>query len=77
MANTEVGKQILVISGRTAKILFGDAPENLLQKDAVLFKLRTMAVSRALRHATIATTKKFYARIRTDRVWETPKVELA
>ncbi len=41
------------------------------------------AVSKALRHTTVATTEKFYARIRSnrawdalERAWETPRVDV-
>lgn len=41
------------------------------------------AVSKALRHQTVATTEQFYARIQTEqawntleRYWQTPKVEV-
>ena len=42
MVNTEMGRQILVISGRTDKVVFGDSPENLLKNDPVLAKFRTI-----------------------------------
>ena len=41
MANSDIGRRMLVISNRTDRIVFGDSPENLLRNDPALTKLRT------------------------------------
>lgn len=42
LSDTEMGRQIGIISARTDRILFGDSPENLLRNDPALARARTI-----------------------------------